>query len=162
MKYFQLCICLYMCWNINCITYCTSDKKYLKIIIYLTVFGSKQQKRRNCYENKERNSHVAVAIRVELFNLNVYWRKVLPGLHLHFLWHSYSIQIMLSHLPLPKLKLETLERIQNDITTALIGSWAPLDKFQRKCWQKQDTFPAAGKKQGPKNREGNSVPSNGT
>lgn len=36
------------------------------------------------------------------------------------------------------VKLQTLTEIQNDITTALIGSWAPLDKFLGKRWQKQN------------------------
>lgn len=37
-----------------------------------------------------------------------------------------------------RVKLQTLTKMQNDITAALKGSWAPLDKFLRKRWQKQN------------------------
>jgi hypothetical protein len=47
---------------------------------------------------------------------------------------------MLSCPSSSRCNLQTLTKIQSDITTALIGSWAPLDMFLRKCWQRQNVF----------------------
>lgn len=146
---FQLRIFIYVCtyyWDVNRITQCSLDQIIWKSFCYMAFSDSAQWKRRYCYEIKERNFHTAVVTIVGCFDLT-YCRRVLPDLQWHFFDTSTSIKYCAAITHFPKPKLETLARIQNGIATALIGSWAPLDMFQRKSWQKQDAFPAAGRKQ---------------
>lgn len=72
------------------------------------------------------------------FCLSSYLEDGLLILHLYFFTKALSTEGMLSWPSSSGVKLQTLTEIQNDITTALIGSWAPLDKFLGKRWQKQN------------------------
>lgn len=72
------------------------------------------------------------------FCLSSYLEDGLLIHHLYFFTKAISTEGMLSCPSSSRVKLQTLTKIQNDITTALIGSWDPLDKFLRKRWQKQN------------------------